>query len=37
MYLNCDYIEAEDKEIIRKIMYNFEKHEKEIQTNKCIK
>ena len=37
MYLNCDYIDVDDKEIIRKIMYNFEKHEKDIQKNKTIK
>ena len=30
LYLDCEYINNEDKEIIRKVMYNFEKHEKEI-------
>ena len=29
-YLDCEYINDENKEIIRKVMYNFEKHEKEI-------
>ena len=30
LFLNCEYINDEDKEIIRKVMYNFEKHEKEL-------
>ena len=31
LYLNCEYINDEDKEIIRKVMYNFEKREKAIK------
>ena len=31
LYLNCEYINDEDKEVIRKVMYNFEKREKEIK------
>ena len=30
LFLNCEYINDEDKEIIRKVMYNFEKNEKEL-------
>ena len=31
LYLNCEYINDEDKEVIRKVMYNFEQREKEIK------
>ena len=30
LYIDCEYINDENKEIIRKVMYNFEKNGKEI-------
>ena len=34
MYLDCEYIDQDDMQIIRNVLYNFENHEKEMKSNK---
>ena len=34
MYLDCEYIDQDDMQTIRNVLYNFENHEKEMKSNK---
>ena len=34
MYLDCEYIDQNDMQTIRNVLYNFENHEKEMKSNK---